>query len=372
MAVSNRPWSDFTEADYTPEQYARACLIDTGQGTGKQRYKLPVREPSGVLNRNGVHAAAGGHGVGAVQGISADQRRAAAKTLVGLYRNDLKADPPEGLLTMAGMAATSSRAAEELLPVRACSRAFQLEDMTVRSDGGGRVVESYFAVFQPARSEVVDRDGHYHEENSPTLFTKTLAEHGLNIPVFYNHARNLDGTPDGYLSIPIGKPLEITPDAKGVFNAVRYLENPVADSVLGGIKDGVIRGMSYSGRFIKSIKSWPDGHGRDRLPLIVRHEAALREFGPTALPQFPEAAVLGTRAEQVLEALLAAPSDRALAFLQQFEGLTTPDVEPEAPTPDTPASAGAVEVTDEPPVHSARSIPLRTRVRAARIARGWE
>jgi len=103
-AVSDTPWSNFTQADYTPEQWRRACLIDTGQGAtdSKDRYKLPVREPSGALNRGGVHAAAGGHGVGAVQGVSPEKKRAAARALVGLYRGQLGEDPPPGLLRLAG------------------------------------------------------------------------------------------------------------------------------------------------------------------------------------------------------------------------------------------------------------------------------
>src|SRR5436190_7521414 len=82
--VSDTPWSKFSQADYTPEQWRRACLIDTGQGApdSKDRYRLPVREPTGVLNRNAVHAAAGGHGVGAVKGVSADKKRAAARALI--------------------------------------------------------------------------------------------------------------------------------------------------------------------------------------------------------------------------------------------------------------------------------------------------
>jgi len=110
MAVSDKPWSNFTESDYTPEQYKRACLIDTGQGPpdSKSRYKLPVLEPDGALNRNGVHAAAGGHGVSAVQGCSDAQRRAAARKLVSMYKMDLNEDPPESLIKMAGMAMTSN------------------------------------------------------------------------------------------------------------------------------------------------------------------------------------------------------------------------------------------------------------------------
>lgn len=256
----------------------------------------------------------------------------------------------------------------ELLTPRAVSRTYQLEDMTIRSDGSGRIVESYFAVFG-VKSEVMDADGHYHEVNAPSLFTKTLAERGLNIPVFYNHARTLDGTPSGELSIPIGKPLEIKADERGVFSVVRYLDNPLADSILDGIRHKVINGMSYSGRFIKSVKSYPQGRGRGRLPLIVRHEAAIREFGPTAIPQFPEAEILGTRAQQVLRTLLAAQNTEAWDQLFPGMELTTPDGEPEAPPQDTPEQAGAVS-TDEPRQHSARS--LAQRIHAARIARGIE
>src|SRR3989304_1468551 len=65
MPISNRPWADFTEADYTPEQFCRAALIDlnpSGEPKTKGLCKLPVREPDGTLNRNGVHSAAGGAG----------------------------------------------------------------------------------------------------------------------------------------------------------------------------------------------------------------------------------------------------------------------------------------------------------------------
>jgi len=107
-AVSDTPWSNFSQADYTPQQWARACLIDTGEGDpdSKDRYKLPVREPSGALNRNGIHAAAGGHGVGQVQGISSEQRATAARALVRLY-GQLGEDPPDSLRRMAGQGSAS-------------------------------------------------------------------------------------------------------------------------------------------------------------------------------------------------------------------------------------------------------------------------
>ena len=109
-AASDKPWEQFTAADYTPEQWAAACLIDTGEGqtTVKSRYKLPVREPDGTVNRAGAHAAAGVL-AGARGGVDAtpEQKAAAAKALVKIYKSDLAEDPPGSLLKAAGMAAAS-------------------------------------------------------------------------------------------------------------------------------------------------------------------------------------------------------------------------------------------------------------------------
>lgn len=97
--ISTRPWSDFKESDYDDEQWIRACILDRGvdAGTPKQRYSLPVREPSGVLNKNGVHAAAGAL-AGARGGIKAipEQKAAARKKLARLY-SVLDEEVPESL-----------------------------------------------------------------------------------------------------------------------------------------------------------------------------------------------------------------------------------------------------------------------------------
>jgi HK97 family phage prohead protease len=269
-------------------------------------------------------------------------------------------------ITYAEVQARSQQFTEQLR-ARMATRMHLWDDMTIRSDGGGRVVEAYMAVFAPARGEVMDQDGHYYEENASGFMTKTLSEKGLNVPVFYSHARTIDGFPSGELSIPVGVPVDIQPDGKGVFTAVRYLDNPLADSVLGGIKQRAIRGMSYSGLMLKSTKQRPVRRGG--LPLITRHEVKLREFGPTALPSFNDAEIVGVRAQQYLRALLTAkPDDRVAQWLQQFEG-TEPLAfgEPDA-FPATPLGAG--DLAEEPHQHSARSMSLRTRVHAARIARG--
>lgn len=105
-AVSTKPWGDITQADYTPAEWAQACLIDTKQGAedSKARYKLPVREPDGTLNRYGCAAAASRiDQVDEPEGV----KRAAALKLLALYRGPLDTPPPAGLLAMLGEKATA-------------------------------------------------------------------------------------------------------------------------------------------------------------------------------------------------------------------------------------------------------------------------
>jgi HK97 family phage prohead protease len=106
--VSDTPWSNFSASDYTPEQWRRACLIDTGEGAvdAKSRYKLPVREPSGTLNRGGVHAAASAL-AGARGGLqaSAEQKATAARKLLRLY-SEIGDDPPDSLKRLAGVSSS--------------------------------------------------------------------------------------------------------------------------------------------------------------------------------------------------------------------------------------------------------------------------
>lgn len=258
------------------------------------------------------------------------------------------------------------------LPTRSCDRAYAIEDLHLRSDGSGRVVEAYAAAFN-VRTEIYDQDGHYNELLPPTSFERTLQHKGVNFGVLFNHGRTIDGDPNPMATMPIGVPLEVRADERGVFTATRYLDNPLADQVLDAIKAGAIKAQSFSGRFTKSTRTHPDGRGAGRLPLITRHEIDMREYGPAVFAAYKEAAILGTRAsEQFVRALLQTPPEERLEWLKQFEGLTTP-LDPEVPAIGTPSDGPAEEVEDPPELarHSARP-SMRTRVRAARITRGWE
>ena len=100
MKVSTKPWGTFKESDYTLEQWCRARLIRLSpKPKNKAECKLPVHEPDGTLNRNGVIAAALS---GARGGVKAppEQKRKAERALWRLYRQ-LKMQPPESIRKMA-------------------------------------------------------------------------------------------------------------------------------------------------------------------------------------------------------------------------------------------------------------------------------
>src|SRR5262245_55069762 len=97
--ISVKPWSEFTKADYTLEQWHAACLIHLHDGppTSKSQCKLPVRTPNGALNKNGVFAAAAAL-AGARGGVNAPSEKTAAarKTIRGLYAQ-IGAKPPPSI-----------------------------------------------------------------------------------------------------------------------------------------------------------------------------------------------------------------------------------------------------------------------------------
>jgi len=103
MPFSAKPWGQFDESDYSLEQWHRACLIHLHEGepTAKSQCKLPVREPDGTLNRNGIHAAAAAL-AGARGGVKApaEQKRKAARALIRLYR-EMDEEPPESIRRLA-------------------------------------------------------------------------------------------------------------------------------------------------------------------------------------------------------------------------------------------------------------------------------
>jgi len=108
-AISEGDW-DGSASRYTPEEWRRACLIDTGEGEedAKTRYKLPIKEPNGDLSRAGVHAAAGRFN----QVDASDSAKSKARSaLIAAYRR-LDEEPPEALVAAGGFGAPSESSLE--------------------------------------------------------------------------------------------------------------------------------------------------------------------------------------------------------------------------------------------------------------------
>ena len=235
--VSDRSWAQFTPADYSIAQWIRACLVDRGEGdaASKERYAVPVREPDGTLNRGGVHAALGGHGLQAVQGISDAVRTAAAKELMGLCKT-IGEDAPPSLMDMAGMAGPAKSGpmagrSQEWTVRDTMYRSFNNPDLQVRSSGDGRTI---YGIAVPY--------------NAPTRIDDVLVEefcrgafnHQLRSPNRVKFAREhvkLGGT-------LIGAAAMLRDDAAGLYCELRASDTPTGNETLQLVKDGALDQLS--------------------------------------------------------------------------------------------------------------------------------
>jgi hypothetical protein len=73
-------WAGSDPGAYSDAQWIKACVLDTGSGTPKSRYKLPIRTPQGGLDKTGVGSAT--DLIGHVKGASPAQVGTAARALV--------------------------------------------------------------------------------------------------------------------------------------------------------------------------------------------------------------------------------------------------------------------------------------------------
>jgi len=245
-------------------------------------------------------------------------------------------------------------------------RSWPLDDIRIRSGGDGRTVDAYAAIFDtPAR--VADQDGQYLEVIHRAAFNKTLADNGTRFGVFYNHGLTIHGTPSSRFSMPLGVPLEVKADGKGLFTRTRYGHTELADQVLQDIRDGIIQAQSFTGQFIRSdpalrrgqlYRPSPDGS----LRTVIRLESSLREYGPTPLPIYAGAEIVGVRA-QLLGALLGPDALAAVTSHQQSTGY-----QPDSMSTSYEAAPDGPTETRE--AHSRRQGTLRDQIRRARIARG--
>lgn len=189
------------------------------------------------------------------------------------------------------------------------TRTYPLMDLHVRTraeGGDGRTVDAYAAVFN-VESEIQDQDGHYLERNDPHAFDKTLASRqGRDVFCLYNHGRTLLGTPSDMWSVPLGEVLDVRADSKGLLTSTRYNTDDASQRILEAIRSGSVKGMSYTGVFLQSDPA-PDSRFGEYMPnergdltVVTRKEIALIEYGPTPIPAFAEAAIVGVRTREVI------------------------------------------------------------------------
>ncbi|MFM9681106.1 HK97 family phage prohead protease [Streptomyces brasiliscabiei] len=267
--------------------------------------------------------------------------------------------------------------------MEAFTRSFPLEDIHVRAGGDGRTVEAYAAVFDTP-TEIHDQDGHYLESIERRAFERTLSQLApagsrttWRVGVLYNHGRTLFGTPSERGAMPIGAPVEIKADNRGLLTVTRYNKTELADEVLENIREGSISAQSFSGGFLRSDPGrpprggWrPDASGK--LRTVRRQEIALREYGPTPFPAYPDAAVVGVRAEQAVRLLADLPPDereRLVDMLRTGTPLETPPGEPPAGPPANGDPNPGPAAEDPPAGHSARQKIAWAKVRAEIMAR---
>lgn len=241
---------------------------------------------------------------------------------------------------------------------RAYERSYVLDDISIRSGGDGRTVVALAAVFDRA-AEVQDQDGHYYETITRGAFEKTLVERAGQIQVFYNHGKTLFGTPSERFSIPIGTPEEIREDARGLVTVTRYNRTPLADEILESIGSGSIKGQSFSGRFLPGRSQRSPGQNGD-LDTIVRTEVMLREYGPTPIPVYKDAAILGVRMEELVDTLQGLNAEERAEL---FRLMDTPQAALGAPSPAVDAApSGTSPANDTPPAGHLSSIPAERRL----------
>lgn len=187
-------------------------------------------------------------------------------------------------------------------------RLYPLEDIRIiRSEqgGDGRTVEAYAAVFNDP-AEIHDHEGHYIEVIEPSAFTRAIdhasrARGGFpgSVKVLYNHGMTIQGSPSERFSMPIGVPVHIAAESRGLLTRTRYSETPLADEVLENIRNGSITSQSFTGRIMRSDPQLRRGETHrprgGELQTVRRTELGLREYGPVLWPAYTGAEILGVR-----------------------------------------------------------------------------
>lgn len=234
-------------------------------------------------------------------------------------------------------------------------RAVEVTDCEVSRSGDGRTVTAYAATFEDPY-EVRDQHGHYVEELARSVFDRTIS-HGVGrIKVVANHARTVDGTPSERFSLPVGTPLEVRPDGKGLLTVTRYAKTPLGDELLELWGSGAITSQSFRGPIFRSAPPRPHSSG---LPLVRRLELGLVEYGPAVFAVNPGAGLVSIRSQALAadptSLLTVDPDDLSDEERQQLLSLLS-GTGSEPPADPGVTDASAETSTPEPPANEAPAV----------------
>lgn len=245
-------------------------------------------------------------------------------------------------------------------------RSFPLEGIKILSraegHGDGRTVEAYAAIFDTPQ-EIRDQHGHYNEDIHRTAFNRTLRGGAQKALCLYNHGMSVvDGRPDSLAQVPLGSPLEIRADARGLLTVTRYNKSALADSVLEAIKNDDLRAQSFRGPVYKSNPTRiPRAKPGEPLPTVTRMELGLRDYGPTPAPAYDGASIIAVRSAQALFSDIAGLDEIERAELFRMMLAATHSGDPVAATATPTVGSGSEDSRD---AHSGRSKLLRLKADA--------
>ncbi len=182
------------------------------------------------------------------------------------------------------------------------------EQVEIKADVQKRVVEAYASTFGN-----VDKVG---DRVMSGAYKKTLQESFPkgNIKVCLNHDRTR----------PIGVPLHMEEDSKGLFTRSRIARTPLGDEALALIEDGVCTRMSIRAHVVKSAP----GEDHPQFGKVTNlTELRLSEYGPVYWAANDEAAILTLKGlqDELLGTLLGVPG-RVVALKAALSDATASDI----------------------------------------------
>lgn len=159
-----------------------------------------------------------------------------------------------------------------------CVRAFDFE---ARSNGDGRTLEGYAAVFNQT-TRIPAFGGDFDEVILPGAFKRSLEQ---RTPVLqFEHGRD-----PRVGAVPIGSIQDIHEDERGLYVRASLFDNPTVEPVRQAIAERAIQGMSFRFSIPDGGDTWTTRSGDVDLREIIDTDTA--ECGPVVFPAYDQTTV---------------------------------------------------------------------------------